>query len=248
MPASSSTTASRPTSSSRAPSACAVVTSSARRSAGAAIADDEQLALDRLAGLTSSVTRRTFTSLWICFSICSSVWREQSTRSVMHETPGALRRPDGERVDVEPAAGEHRRDPVEGSGLVLDRDGQGVLHDAFASSDGRRLELDHVDAPPRPSGTIGKHCSAGSTRQSTTTVRLAVSASARAASSSSSFVDDHADPAVGLREQRVVGHVGRQVDVRAAPVEEHVLPLRDHPEVAVVDEHDDDRELLDAPR
>ena len=36
--------------------------------------------------------------------------------------------------------------------------------------------------------------------------------------------------------------------MRAAAVEEHVLPLRDHAEVAVVDEHDDDREIVDHRR
>ena len=100
-------------------------------------------------------------------------------------------------------------------------------------------------APPRPSGIIGKHCSAGSTRQSTTTVRLARQRLRERGLELLLVLDDHADPAVGLGEERVVGHLGGQVDVRAAPVEEHVLPLRDHPEVAVVDEHDDDREVVD---
>ena len=35
---------------------------------------------------TSSVTRRTLTSLWICFSICSSECCEQSTRRTIRET------------------------------------------------------------------------------------------------------------------------------------------------------------------
>ena len=58
-------------------------------------------------------------------------------------------------------------------------------------------------------------------------------------------LDDHPDAAVGLRELGVVRHLRRQVDVGAAAVEEHVLPLRDHPEVAVVDQHDDDRQVVE---
>ena len=47
---------------------------------------------------------------------------------------------------------------------------------------------------------------------------------------------------VGVRRERgVVREMVRELDLGEPLLEEHVLPLPDHPEVAVVDQDDDDR-------
>src|SRR4029079_7505327 len=89
-----------------------------------------------------------------------------------------FRRPDSEGVDVEAAPGEHRRDPGECAGLVLEQNGDGVLHDAASTGSSNST----MSTAAAPVGIIGKHCSAGSTRQSITTVRLSESASRKAGS------------------------------------------------------------------
>ncbi len=58
-------------------------------------------------------------------------------------------------------------------------------------------------------------------------------------------IDGEAGCAIGLGETRVVRHLVRQVNLREAFVEEHVLPLADHPEVAVVHDHDHDRQSFE---
>ena len=115
-----------------------------------------------------------------------------------------------------------------------------MLHDVASTGSSNST----MSIAAAPGGIIGKHCSAGSTRQSITTVRLSASASRSAGSNSVLALDEHPDAAVGLGQLDVVRHAAAQVDVRAAAVEEHVLPLRDHAEGAVVDEHDDDREIV----
>ena len=58
-------------------------------------------------------------------------------------------------------------------------------------------------------------------------------------------LDGEPDGSVGLCEARVVRDVLREVDLGEPLLEEHVLPLPDHPEVPVVDDHDHDREILE---
>src|SRR5439155_22120824 len=57
-------------------------------------------------------------------------------------------------------------------------------------------------------------------------------------------VDDEASTAVGLCQGGVVREVMRELDLREPLLEEHVLPLSDHPEMAVVDQYDDDRQFF----
>ena len=102
-----------------------------------------------------------------------------------------------------------------------------------------------ISSAAAPAGIIGKHCSDWSTRQSTTAVRPERERLLQRRRELVLGVDGDPERAVGLGEACVVGHLMRQVDVRAAAVEEHVLPLLHHAEVAVVDEHDDDRQVLE---
>ena len=111
---------------------------------------------------SSSLTRRTFTSLCICFSICSSECCSQSTRSVIRETSGRSVGPDREALDVEAAPGEHVRDARERARLVLDEDGERVAH-AVVDRLPRSGILDACRAAAAPAGIIGKHFSSGST-------------------------------------------------------------------------------------
>src|SRR5438270_5770960 len=94
-----------------------------------------------------------------------------------------LGRADGEALDVEPAAREHARDPRQRARLVLDQDRQGVLHAVTASAPSSNSTTSSAAAP---AGIIGKQCSLGSTRASTTAVPPQASASASASSRSSS--------------------------------------------------------------
>ena len=96
-----------------------------------------------------------------------------------------------------------------------------------------------------PAGIIGKQCSRGSTRASTTHVRPEAIASVERLLELLLVLDGEAERAVRARERRVVGQRVREVDLREALLEEHVLPLAHHAEVAVVDDHDDDRQLLE---
>src|SRR5262245_30239065 len=61
-------------------------------------------------------------------------------------------------------------------------------------------------------------------------------------------VDGHADRAVRLGQLGVVRDVVGEVDLREPLVEEHVLPLADHPQVAVVHDDDHDRQVLEHGR
>src|SRR6266542_1592602 len=94
---------------------------------------------------------------------------------------GPLRRADGQALDVEAAAGEHVRDAREHAGLVLDEDGERMPHTATACSVSPGNSTRSRAAAP--AGIIGKQCSCGSTRQSTTAVRPQAIASARVSSS-----------------------------------------------------------------
>ena len=116
----------------------------------------------------SSVTRRTLTSLCICLTICSSACSLQSTRSVSRETLGPLGGTDREAVDVVAAPREELRDAGERTRVILELDGQRVLH-AVTPSSGSGISITSTEAAP--AGTIGKHFSDGSQRASTTAVR-----------------------------------------------------------------------------
>src|SRR6266536_881458 len=84
-PTSSKTIESGPRSATRAPKTSARAISSVRLLAGAATFSSASSRSTDSPG-ASSCTRSTFTSLCICFSICSSEWCSQSTRSVIRET------------------------------------------------------------------------------------------------------------------------------------------------------------------
>ena len=205
--------------------------------------EQEQLALDGLVGRELGDAEHVDELVDLLLDLLERVMLGVDAQRDARDA-GALGRPDGERVDVEAAAGEHRRDAGERAGLVLEEDRDRVLHDV--ASTGSSYSTMSIAAAP--AGIIGKHCSAGSTRQSIDDGAVERERLAQRGLELGLGLDEHPDAAVGLGELDVVRHVGAEVDVRAAAVEEHVLPLRDHAEVAVVDEHDDDREVVDAPR
>src|SRR5262249_32127431 len=92
-----------------------------------------------------------------------------------------------EALDVEAAAREHARDPHERTGLVLDQHGERVSHAAATrSSLPTSSENSTRSSAAAPAGIIGKHCSAASTRASTTAVRPQAGAPARAGARPSS--------------------------------------------------------------
>ena len=189
---------------------------------------------------SSSLTRRTLTSLCICFSICSSECCEQSTRRTMRETFVALGRADGEALDVVAAPREHARDAHQRARLVLDEHGQRVDHGTGTE----RCSYSTRSSAAAPAGIIGKQCSAGSTRQSTTAVRPQRERLGERLVELVLGLGAQADRAVRLGELHVVGRVLREADLREPLLEEHVLPLPHHAEVAVVHDHDDDRQVL----
>ncbi len=158
-PTISKTSASGPRSTTRALKTSASAISSARRSGGAATLISAQLALDRLVRARAPSTRRTLTSLCICFSICSSVCCSQSTRSVIARDVLALGRADGEALDVVAAPREHARDPHQRTRLVLDEDGQRVDHRRPPPSPPRGTRPDR--ARPRRRGSSGSSARAG---------------------------------------------------------------------------------------
>ena len=84
-PTISNTIESGPTSATRAWKTSASAISSGRRSGGAAI-EISASSRSTASSASSSRTRRTLTSLCICFSIWASGWRSQFTRSVIDET------------------------------------------------------------------------------------------------------------------------------------------------------------------
>src|SRR5207244_7617269 len=95
----------------------------------------------------------------------------------------ALGGTDRKAFDVVAAPREHARDARERTRLVLDEDGQSVFHAVTVSSAG----YSSTSVAAAPAGIIGKQCSRGSTRASTTHVRPEESAALSATSSSSSF-------------------------------------------------------------
>ena len=182
VPVSSNVTVSAPRSTTRPLKASEVEISSARRSGRRAHLEQEQLPLDRLfrlqLGDAEHVHELVDLLLDLLQRVVLGVDPEGDARDAV-----ALGRPDGERVDVEAAAREHRRDPRERARLVLEEDRDRVLHDVASTGSSNST----MSIAAAPVGIIGKHCSAGSTRQSITTVRLSASASRSAGSNSSSL-------------------------------------------------------------
>src|SRR4051812_48284460 len=96
---------------------------------------------------------------------------------------GALGRRDRERLDVEAAPREHVRDARERARLVLDEHRDRVLHGCSSTASASPSEYSIASSAAAPDGIIGKQCSRGSTRTSTTVVRPDDSAVASASSS-----------------------------------------------------------------
>ena len=103
--------------------------------------EQQQLALDRVVrrelGHAEHVDELVNLLLDLLQRVVLAVDAERDARDAV-----ALGRPDGERVDVEPAPGEHRRDPGERARLVLEEHRDRVLHERCLH---RLLVLDHVD-------------------------------------------------------------------------------------------------------
>ena len=181
VPVSSNVTESAPRSTTRPLNASDVEISSARRSGVGAHPEQQQLAFDRLLGRelgdAEDVDELVDLLLDLLQRVVLAVDAERDARDA-----DAFGRPDRERVDVESAPCEHRRDARQRAGLVLDEHGDRVLHGV--ASTGSWYSTMSIAAAP--AGIIGKHCSAGSTRQSITTVRPSDNASRSAGSSSAS--------------------------------------------------------------
>src|SRR6185503_10200758 len=155
--------------------------------------DEHELTLDRLAGDELGDAKHVDELVDLLLDLLERVLRAiDAERDAAHSGP--LGRPDGERLDVEAAPREHRRDARERARLVLDGDAQRVLHDAFASFTSSVSTYSIMSSAAAPEGIIGKHCSAGSTRQSTTTVLPSRNASSSAGASSASLVTTSPTP------------------------------------------------------
>src|SRR5579884_765354 len=98
---------------------------------------------------------------------------------------GTVGRGDREALDVVAATGEHAGDARERARPVLEQDAERVPHNASASASCSG-EYSSTSVAAAPAGIIGKQCSRGSTRQSTTAVRPQASACESASSRRSS--------------------------------------------------------------
>ena len=124
----------------------------------------------------------------------------------------------------------------------------------YTRADRRRASRtpEHPGTPPSissmlpPGATIGYTHSSPSTRQSTIAGPSKSNAALSAASSSSGLVTRSAETAVGLGELHEVGAVLRQHARGVALAVEQLLPLAHHAQVAVVEDDDLDRQLVDA--
>ena len=103
----------------------------------------------------------------------------------------------------------------------------------------------HVDRRRRPRAPSGSSSRSGSTRASTTAVRPAVERRLERRLEVVLVVDHEAGAAERVGELGVVGHLLRQVRLGVALRVEELLPLAHHPEPAVVDDHDHDRQPLE---
>src|SRR5439155_1812653 len=96
-----------------------------------------------------------------------------------------LGRPDREALDVVGAPRKQLADPDERARLVFHEHRERMDH-AAGTSAGSGSSYSSMSMAAAPAGIIGKHCSAGSTRASTTVVRPDASACSSADSRSSS--------------------------------------------------------------
>ena len=151
----------------------------------------------------------TLMSLWSCLVTCSS-----GVSSALHHDRDARQRrvlggADRERVDVEAAPREQRRDAREHAGLVLHEHGERVLHHSHTSSRSSSSSISETG----PAGDAAEHLvdraagrhhretfSSRSTRQSTSAGPSWSNAASSASSTSSGFVTRSAVPAVRLGE------------------------------------------------
>src|SRR5260221_12545911 len=142
--------------------------------------DQRELALERLSGCELRHAEHVHELVHLLLDLLErmrlAVDAQRDPRDVV-----ALGLADGEALDVEAAAGKHAGDARERARLVLEEDGQRVLH-ATGTSVSWYSTTSRAAAP---AGIIGKQCSRGSTRASTTQVRPEATASASASSSSS---------------------------------------------------------------
>src|SRR3569833_1078995 len=144
--------------------------------------DQRQLALDGLAGdellHAQDVDELVHLLLDLLERRALAVDADRDPRDVV-----TLGRADRERVDVEAAPREQRRDAHQRARLVLDEDTQRVLH-AFTSATASSNAT--TSSAAAPAGIIGKQCSRGSTRASITQTRPEARDCSSASRSSSS--------------------------------------------------------------
>src|SRR3990170_641337 len=143
---------------------------------------ERELTFDRLVGLElahpEDVDQLVHLLLDLLERVLLAVDPEGDPRHVV-----PLRRAHREALDVEAPAREHARDAHERAGLVLQEHRQCVPHASTAS----RSVYSTRSSAAAPAGIIGKQCSRGSTRASTTAVRPHEIASSSALGSSSSL-------------------------------------------------------------
>ena len=239
-PTASKTIASGPTSATRTPNTSASDRSSGRVGRRGGDRDQRQLALDRLPRLELADPEDVDELVHLLLDLLERVLRAVDP----HHDPRhvrALGRADGEALDVVAAPREHARDAHERTRLVLDQHRQGVDHGT--GTDPTLPILDEVEC--RRSG--GNHREAVLGRVDAAVDDGGAAARERLGERGLQLVlrlGAQADGAVRLGELDVVGRVLREPDLREPLLEEHVLPLSHHSEVAVVHDHDDDRQVL----
>ena len=205
--------------------------------------DQRELALDRLVRLeladAQDVDELVHLLLDLLERVLLAVDAQRDPRDVV-----ALGRADREALDVVAAAREHARDAHQRARLVLDAGRTsvwitgpapprcvGVLDEVErgrAGRDHREAVLARVDAAVDDRGAAaGERLRERARRARPRSRRVKPTAPYASASSRS--------PATWCVE----------VHLREPLLEEHVLPLPHHPEVAVVDDHDDDRQVLE---
>src|SRR3954451_21889843 len=108
---------------------------------------------------------------------------------------GVLGGPDGEGLDVEPAAAEQRRDAGQDTGLVLDQDGQGVARHRkwspqtwSAPKTGRTSRAAMMSSLLDPAATIGQTWASWPTTKSMTTGASSIAMAFSITASTSSLV------------------------------------------------------------
>src|SRR5436190_169657 len=131
--------------------------------------DQRELALDRIPGLelphAQDVDELVHLLLDLLERLLVAVDAQRDRGDVC-----PLRRSDRETLDVETPAREQLADAHERAGLVLDEHAQRVDHATLTGSTGAGSSYSTMSSAAAPAGIIGKQCSTGSTRASTTAV------------------------------------------------------------------------------